>query len=86
MYWDVPGSFLLRNIIKIIANNFLNQDAVAISWMKKGKEYTNREILVEDADIQIKWYYKLKKEWKKSYTENRFFSNPITNKIARWKS
>ena len=86
MYWDVPGGIVLRNIIRIIANNFLNQDSLAVTWMKKGKVYSNREILVEDADIQIKWYYKLKKEWQKSCIENREFSNPIQETIAKWKS
>ncbi len=86
MYWNVPGGVFLKFIIKKLAINFLNQDAKAVIWMKEGKKYSKREFLIDDADLQIKWYYKLKKNWSRYCSDNDKFTNPIKETVARWKS
>jgi len=86
MYWNVPGGPILKKIVEIIAYNFINQDAKATLWMRDGKSFDKKEILVEDADTQIRWYYRLKKEWQLSQYENRPFRNPIKAKTLYWKS
>jgi len=86
MYWNVPGGIFLKNIIKKLTMNFLNQDAKAVLWMKEGKKYSKREFLIDDADLQIKWYYELKRNWHKYCSDDDVFINPARETVARWKS
>lgn len=86
MYWDVPGGGALRWLVKIIAGRFLGQDADAVKDMRDGQAYNPQTMLVEDADTQIRWYYRLKKEWLQAEAENRTFRNPIQPTTLRWRS
>jgi hypothetical protein len=43
-------------------------------------------MLIDDADIQAKWYYRLKKEWATSRAEGRAFANPVKERTLRWRS
>lgn len=86
MYWDVSGGPLLRAIVRWAAGRFLGQDAAAVEDMRDGQAFGSKTMLVEDADTQIRWYYRLKREWMDSQAENRAFINPIKPVVLRWKS
>lgn len=86
MYWDVPGGAPLRGLVKVIAGRFLGQDADAVKDMRDGQSFGSQTMLVEDADTQIRWYYRLKKEWLQAKAENRAFTNPIQSTTLRWRS
>jgi hypothetical protein len=43
-------------------------------------------MLIDDADTQAKWYYRLKREWRKAAEEKRPFENPVKAKTLRWRS
>jgi hypothetical protein len=43
-------------------------------------------MLINDADMQAKWYYQLKAEYAKARAENRPFANPVTERVLRWRS
>jgi len=43
-------------------------------------------MLIDDADTQAKWYYRLKKEWSASRAEGRGFVNPVKERVLRWRS
>lgn len=86
MYWDASGGPLLRAVVRWAAGRFLGQDAAAVEDMRDGQAFHPSTMLVEDADAQIRWYYRLKREWIACQAENRPFANPIEPVTLRWKS
>ena len=43
-------------------------------------------LFVGDADTQIRWYLRLKKEYMTSVAEGRAFVNPLKAQTLRWRS
>ena len=86
MYWDVPGSAPLRGLVRRVANRFLGQDAAAVENMRDGQAFAPDTMLVQDADAQIRWYYRLKQEWTRAQQEGRPFENPIKPTTLKWRS
>ena len=44
------------------------------------------KMLVRDADTQVRWYYRLKREWLAAAAENRTPENPLTPTALTWRS
>jgi phenylpropionate dioxygenase-like ring-hydroxylating dioxygenase large terminal subunit len=86
MYWDVPGGAALRGLVRLVAGRFLGQDAAAVADMRDGQAFAPNTMLVEDADTQIRWYHRLKREWQRSQAEKRPFKNPIEPVTLHWRS
>lgn len=86
MYWDVPGGALTRFLVRLAAQRFLGQDADAVQDMRDGQAFGPKTILVQDADTQIRWYYRLKEAWKTAQDTNAAFANPIERVDLRWRS
>ena len=86
MYWDVPGGPPLRWLVQWVADRFLGQDAAAVEDMRDGQAFGAATMMVEDADTQVRWYYRLKREWLQSQAEGRPFKNPIQSAVLRWRS
>lgn len=86
MYWNAPGGRLLRPLVRQIALRFLEQDANAVKDMRDGQEFRPDTMFVRDADTQIRWYYRLKREWQSAKSDNRPFQNPIKPVTLRWRS
>jgi hypothetical protein len=42
--------------------------------------------LIDDADTQARWYYRLKAEYRRARAEGRPFANPVTARTLRWRS
>ena len=64
MYWNVPGGALRRcGIGPRMAHRFLDQDRRAVMAMQEGLAFDPPTMLVQDADTQVRWYYRLKREW-----------------------
>ena len=58
---------------------------------QEGLKHKPNLMLIDDADRQAKWYYRLKREWAASQAEKRPFVNPVTEhatleELTRWKS
>jgi len=77
---------ILKPILKVGANIFLNQDGDIIKLQAECLKHDPRLMLIDDADKQAKWYYALKKEWAKSRAEGRGFVNPVKATTLRWRS
>jgi phenylpropionate dioxygenase-like ring-hydroxylating dioxygenase large terminal subunit len=86
MYWDVPGGALWRPLVRPIARRFLDQDRQAVLAMQEGLAFAPPTMLVRDADTQVRWYYRLKREWLAAAVEGRSARNPLTPTILRWRS
>ena len=43
-------------------------------------------MLIDDADTQAKWYYRLKVEYARALVEQRPFVNPVEPRVLRFRS
>ncbi len=86
MYWTVPGTALLRPLVKRVALKFLDQDRQAVLAMQEGLAFSPPTMLVRDADTQVRWYYRLKREWLAAQTEGRAPVNSLTPVTLKWRS
>ncbi len=86
MYWNVPLGGLLRPIVRAFARRFLDQDRRAVMAMVEGLAFNPTTILVQDADTQTRWYYRLKREALAAQMENRSPRNPLQRVTLSWRS
>lgn len=86
MYWDLPAAPLLRAILKPLTLRFLDQDRRAVLSMQEGLVFNPPTMLVQDADTQTRWYYRLKREVLAAQAEGRPAKNPITPATLSWRS
>ena len=86
MYWNVPGGALLRPVVRAAARRFLDQDRRAVMTMQEGLAFDPATMLVQDADTQVRWYYRLKREALAASAENRLPRNPLTAVVLSWRS
>ena len=86
MYWTVPGAALLRPLVKRFALRFLDQDRRAVLAMQEGLAFAPPLMLVRDADTQVRWYYRLKREWLAAQAEGRAPVNSLTPVTLKWRS
>jgi phenylpropionate dioxygenase-like ring-hydroxylating dioxygenase large terminal subunit len=86
MYWTVPGGALWRPLVRPMARRFLDQDRRAVLAMQEGLAFSPPTMLVRDADTQVRWYYRLKREWLAAAAEGRAPRNPLTPTVLAWRS
>jgi hypothetical protein len=85
-YWNIPVLSLLKPFARPLIKRFLKQDGDMMALQTANLPYNPVMTLIDDADTQAKWYYKLCREWIASQNENRIFENPVTAKTLEWKS
>ena len=85
VYWTVPWLAPLRPIAAWMARDFLRQDLDMAAKLAHGA-VTPPMLFVGDADTQIAWLMRLKREYLASQTESRPFINPLAEKTLEWKS
>ena len=86
IYWTTPWLTLLKPVLKRFAHAFLQQDREIVMIQQEGLKLRPSLMLIDDADLQAKWFYRLKREWQASQTEGRPFVNPVSEQTLRWKS
>jgi len=86
MYWDVPTATFLKPLVRAITRRFLDQDRRAVMMMVEGLAFNPPTMLVQDADTQTRWYYRLKREALAAKAEGRVPRNPITPVTLTWRS
>ena len=85
-YWDHPWLGILKPVLKYFMKTFLNQDYEAVKKQQEGLQGDPQLMLINDADVQAKWYFKLKKEFQQAVLEEREFNNPLTPTELQWNS
>ena len=65
---------------------FLHQDGALMARQQKGLRFDPVLSLIDDADTQARWYFQLKREYRRARAEGRPFENPVKTRILRWKS
>lgn len=86
MYWNIPWLTALRPLLKVVARTFINQDRRVIVQQQDGLRHDPSLMLINDADIQAKWYYRLKQAWANARAEGTPFENPVPETTLHWRS
>jgi len=85
-FTDHPVARALKPAVAIAARKFLRQDARMVDLQQDGLRFDPRLMLIEDADVQAKWYHALKREWTRSRDDARDFLNPVQPRTLHWRS
>ena len=86
IYWTMPWLSPLRPALLPFIRLFLGQDRDALGRQHEGLKFDPQLMLVGDADIQARWYARLKREYRAARAENRPFENPVEACTLRWRS
>jgi phenylpropionate dioxygenase-like ring-hydroxylating dioxygenase large terminal subunit len=86
IYWTMPWLNALRPLLRPFIRTFLGQDRDALGRQQEGLKYDPQLMLVGDADIQARWYYRLKREYRRARAEGRPFENPVKPRTLSWRS
>ena len=86
IYWDVPWLSLLKPLLRPYVRAFLRQDGDIMARQAQGLRFDPVLSLIDDADTQARWYYQLKREYRRARAEGRPFENPVKPRTLRWRS
>ena len=86
LYWTMPWLTPLKPVLLPFIRKFLGQDRDALGRQSEGLKYDPQLMLVGDADLQARWYERLKREYHAARAENRPFRNPVEPRTLRWRS
>jgi phenylpropionate dioxygenase-like ring-hydroxylating dioxygenase large terminal subunit len=86
IYWTHPLFNLLKPLGRVIVAAFAAQDGGAMRLQAEGAKYDPPTMLIDDADTQAKWYYRLKQEYARACAEKRPFVNPVPERVLRFRS
>jgi phenylpropionate dioxygenase-like ring-hydroxylating dioxygenase large terminal subunit len=86
LYWTMPWLSALKPLARPFVRTFLRQDRDVMAQQQIGLAHAPSLLLIDDADTQAKWYYRLKQEYVRARAEDRPFVNPVKPRVLRWKS
>jgi phenylpropionate dioxygenase-like ring-hydroxylating dioxygenase large terminal subunit len=86
VYWTVPWLTALRPFLRRYVRAFLHQDGAIMARQQQGLRFDPPLTLIDDADTQAKWYYRLKREYRRARAEGRPFANPVEPRTLEWRS
>lgn len=85
-YWTMPWLTLFKPLLYPFARRFLSQDRAIFERLGEGLKTQPTFLYVDDADTQIKWYYRMKKAWAEAQDGGRPFVNPTPEAVLRWRT
>jgi phenylpropionate dioxygenase-like ring-hydroxylating dioxygenase large terminal subunit len=86
IYWTLPWLDALRPFLRRYVRAFLRQDRDIMERQQQGLRYNPPLTLIDDADTQARWYYRLKREYRRALAEGRPFRNPVEPRTLEWRS
>jgi phenylpropionate dioxygenase-like ring-hydroxylating dioxygenase large terminal subunit len=86
IYWSSPWLTALKPALRRYVRAFLRQDRDIMARQQKGLRFGPPLTLIDDADTQAKWYYRLKREYRRARAEGRPFQNPVEPRTLEWRS
>ena len=86
VYWTAHWLTALKPFLRHYVRAFLRQDRAIVERQQQGLRYGPPLTLIDDADTQAKWYYRLKREYRRSRAEGRPFENPVEPRTLKWRS
>ena len=85
VYWTIPWLAPARPLAGWMARDFLRQDMDMAAKLASSPS-TPPMLFVGDADRQVAWLLRLKREYLASRAEKRCFVNPIQDQVLHWRS
>jgi phenylpropionate dioxygenase-like ring-hydroxylating dioxygenase large terminal subunit len=86
IYWTAPWLSVLKPVLGPYVRAFLHQDRAIMERQSQGLRWDPALMLIDDADTQAKWYYRLKREYRRARAEHRPFENPLKPRTLEWRS
>lgn len=86
VYWTVPWLGPLKPALRHYVRAFLHQDRDIMERQQHGLRFNPPLTLIDDADTQARWYYRLKREYRRACIEGRPFENPVRPRTLEWRS
>jgi phenylpropionate dioxygenase-like ring-hydroxylating dioxygenase large terminal subunit len=86
IYWTAPWLGALKPLLRRYVRTFLRQDRDIMLRQRQGLAFDPPLLLIDDADTQAKWYYRLKREYRRARAEGRPFANPVRPRTLEWRS
>ena len=86
IYWSAPWLSVLKPLLRPYVRAFLHQDRDIMERQQQGLQFDPPLALIDDSDTQARWYYRLKREYRRARTEARPFENPVEPRTLRWRS
>ncbi len=86
IYWNAPWLSVLKPVLRPYVRAFLRQDRDIMERQQQGLRFDPVLSLIDDADTQARWYYRLKTEYRRARSEGRAFVNPVTPRTLCWRS
>jgi phenylpropionate dioxygenase-like ring-hydroxylating dioxygenase large terminal subunit len=86
IYWTPPWLDPAKPLLGALMRRFLRQDQQALERQQQGLRYDPPQAFVDDADTQLRWYFRLKREYRRARQENRPFANPVEPCTLQWRS
>lgn len=86
IYWTAPWLSVLKPLLLPYVRAFLRQDRDIMERQQRGLAFDPVLSLIDDADTQARWYYRLKQEYRRARAEGREFENPVRPRTLRWRS
>jgi phenylpropionate dioxygenase-like ring-hydroxylating dioxygenase large terminal subunit len=77
---------LLRPLARPIVRRFIRQDAKVMEQQQIGLRDNPPILYVGDADLLIRWYYRLRQEYSAARREQRPFVNPLKPRVLRYRT
>jgi hypothetical protein len=86
VYWNAPWLSLLKPALRPYVRAFLRHDRDIMQRQQEGLRFDPALALIDDADTQARWYYRLKEEYRRARAEARPFVNPVKPRTLYWRS
>ena len=86
IYWTPRWFGIVKPVLRHYVRAFLHQDREIMERQQQGLRFDPPLTLIEDADTQAKWYFRLKREYRLARAEERPFENPVEPRTLRWRS
>jgi phenylpropionate dioxygenase-like ring-hydroxylating dioxygenase large terminal subunit len=86
IYWTSPWLTAMRPLLRHYVRAFLRQDRNIMQRQQQGLRFDPPLTLIDDADTQARWYFRLKNEYRRARAEARPFENPVKPRVLRWRS
>ncbi len=86
VYWTSPWLGMLKPLLRPYVRAFLRQDRDIMERQQQGLRFAPPLMLIDDADTQAKWYYRLKREYRRARAASRPFANPVEPRTLEWRS
>ena len=86
LYCSLPWLAPFKPLLRRLARGFLGQDRDMVARQQEGLMDDPSLLLIDDADTQAKWFYRLKREWLAAQAAGQAFKNPLKHTTLRWHS